>query len=241
MSYAEKLLSFILSIFCLLVSLLYWYFCFGLVFAFGAGVPLFAHAVDWGFFQDGRSSYFLKKNKKYGKLSFSSYTDTVQNNIYDDNGNKVGSYETKGETHSGYTEDNREFLARYPLFIIYMLLFPIHRVLALFASFLSLFTNRFYVSVEAPTDYSHIKYYRSLHSLFNIVAERSVKRQNKIIEKQKEKERRKENLLKAKEEKKFENEQRKKEQYKTVDQYLGVFIKILGVIGVIIALYFILR
>ncbi len=62
-----------------------------------------------------------------------------------------------------------------------------------------------------------------------------------MIKKHKEKERKKNNLLKTKLENKLANEKKKKEQLKTADKYLGILIKILGIIGVIIAIYFILR
>ena len=242
MSYSKKLGTFILTILCFPFSFICWYICAAFIVLFGAGFPMFAGImVNMEFFQDGRSSYFLKGNQEYGSSSYYSYTDTVKKDIYDDNGYKVGSYETSGKTHSGWVEDDREYLARYPLFIIYMLIFPIHKALTLLATFLSLFTNRFYVSVKAPTDYNHIKYYRALHCFFNIVAERSVKKQNEMIKRQKEKERKKDNLLKAKQEKKLENEKKKKEQPKTADKYLGILIKFLGIIGVIIVLYFILK
>ena len=215
MSYSKKLGTFILTILCFPFSLIYWYICAAFVILFGVGFIMFAGSiVNMHFFQDGRSSYFLKRNKEYGTSSYYSYTDTVKKDIYDDNGYKIGSYETNGKTHSGWAEDDRKYLARYPLFIIYMIIFPIHKVFALLASFLSLFTNRFYVSVQAPTDYNHIKYYRTLHCFFNIVAERSVKKQNEMIKRQEEKERKKYTLLKAKEEKKLVNAKKKKNNLK---------------------------
>ncbi len=239
MNYTKKLGTFILTVLCFPISCICWWICLILAFV-GVGFYLFsiwASAV----FQDGRSSYFFKSNKNYGTSSYYSYTDKVQKDIYDDNGYKIGSYETNGETHSGWTEDTRNYVARYPLFIIYMLLFPIHKILALVASFLSLFTTRFYVSVEAPKDYNHIKYNRTLHCFFNVVAERSVNKQKEIIERQQEKQRKKNNILNAKKEKQLANENKKKEQLKTADKYLGILIKVLGIIGVIIALYFILK
>ncbi len=238
MSYTKKLGTFMLAVLCFPLSCIFWLFCvaFSLL---GVGFILLSYYASDA--QDGRSSYFLKRNKKYGTSSYYSYTDKVQNNIYDDNGYKVGSYETNGETHSFSVEDARKYVARYPLFIIYMLLLPIHKLLALIASFLSLFTNRFYVSVKAPTDYNHIKYHRALHCFFNVVAERNVKKQNEMIKRQQEKQTKKNNILKAKKEKKLANENKEKEQLKTADKYLGILIKVLGIIGVLIALYFILK
>ncbi len=242
MSYSKKLGTFMLTILCFPFSFICWYICAAFVILFGVGFLMFAGIiVNFDLFQDGRSSYFLKNNKEYGSSSYYSYTDTVKKDIYDDNGYKVGSYETNGKTHSGWAKDDRKYLARYPLFMIYMIIFPIHKILALVASFLSLFTSCFYVSVKAPADYNHIKYNRSLHCFFNIVVERSVKKQKEVIKRQKEKERKKDNTLKSKKEKKLINEKKKKEQLRTADKYLGILIKFLGIIGVILALYFILK
>ncbi len=176
MGYSKKLGTFILTVLCFPFSFICWYICAAFIILFGAGFPMFSAIMEnFNFFQDGRSSYFLKSNDDYGTSSYYSYTDKVNKDIYDDNGYKVGSYETNGETHSGWVEDDRKYLARYPLFMIYMIIFPIHKVLALVASFLSLFTSRFFVSVKAPADYNHIKYNRTLHCFFNIVVERSEK------------------------------------------------------------------
>ena len=239
MSNFKKLKKYLLTLLCFPFSLVFWYISCALLLVW-VGYPFFCFGmVD--LFQDGRSSYFIKKNPKYGSLSYYSYTDKVKNNIYDNDGNRVGSYETEGATHSGWTEDRREYVAKFPLVLIYMIIFPIHKTCVLLASFLALFSKSFYVSAKAPDDYSHIKYNRALHCFFNVVVERSDKAKDRIEKKLANNKIIKEKKLQDKKLRKMMKEERKKERLKSADNILGVVLKVLGLIGIAIALYFILK
>lgn len=246
MSNFKKLKKFLLTLLCFPFSLVFWYLSCAFLLVYVGYFIFCAAVVD--VFQDGRSSYFIKKNPKYGSLSYYSYTDKVKNNIYDKDGNRVGSYETKGATHSGWTADRREYVAKFPLALIYMIVFPIHKTCVLLASFLALFSKSFYVSAKAPDDYSHIKYNRALHCFFNVVVERSDKAKDRIEKKlannkiTKEKKLQDKKVRKMmKEERKMMGEESKKERLKSADNILGVVFKVLGLIGIAIALYFILK
>ncbi len=195
------------------------------------------------FFQDERSSYFHKPNSHYGVSSYYSYTDKVSHDIFDTDGNKIGSYETDGATHSGWSTDECKYALRWPVLLvpIYMIIFPVLQCLRLIASFLSLFTSRFYVSREAPKDYNHIKYHRALHCFFHIVAERSPYKQKELEKRIKEKKATKEQHLEAKRQKKLAFSEKLPELFNSADKCLGFIMKVLGIIGVLIVLYFIIK
>ena len=237
MSYFNRLKTFLLTLILIPFSAFVWWISMGTMIVSGGYFIFYFLIVHMNCFQDGKSSYFLKPNSEYGSWSCYSYTDKVENDIFDNNGKKVGSYQSNGKTHSGWSEDDRKYTPRPLLFIIYIFIFPILKLCSLIASFLALFTNRFYVSVKAPDDYSHEKYSRALHCLINVVVERSENGREKYIQKRMNKEEK----LRIKQEQKLIKKEKREENKKTADKILGIALKILGLIIVVIVIYFITR
>ena len=125
-------------------------------------------------------SLLYKINKNYDRTSYHSYTP--KHTIYDNSGNKVGTFEKSGEVEYYETTDERKYVPRYFLIILYMLYFPLSRVLAIIISFAAIFTNKFYVSANIPEDVDKnpYKYRRGLYTLFNIISERSPEEIKKV-------------------------------------------------------------
>ncbi len=235
MSYFNRLKTFLLTLICFPLSFLAWSTSTSLLILIIQYLCNENHGTVC--FQDPKSSYFFKPNSEYGTSTPYSYTKKIQNDIYDNAGRKVGTYESDGPTYQGWEEDDRQYVIKMPLYLVYMFAFPFLKIGALIASFLALFTSRFYVSVKAPDDYSHEKYNRALHCLFNIVVERSEKGREKFIQKKKIKEEK----LRIKQDKKEKRKEKRKEQVKIADKILGIVLKILGLVGILIALYFIVK
>ena len=167
----KKISQFLSELFKILF-LLPWYLCFGFSFV-AVGLMFFALMVEWWLNLPPLSLLF-KENENYGDICSGSYTKRETKNIYDVKGNKVGSYEGKGEVVSYEYTDNQKYKPRYFWMYLYMLYFPFQRIFMIFISFIAIFTNKFYISVKIPADCeTPHKYNRVLYTLFNVIYERS--------------------------------------------------------------------
>ena len=176
MSLTKRIGRVFIEILFLPIHLLVWYF--SLAFA-----VLFVGMKWFSFYISGEGpgvevnvppmSLLFKTNKNYGSVSVHSYTPTTSSSIFNNAGVKVGTITTKGETETWLDTDDRDYVPRYLLVLLYMLYFPINRIFVILLSIIAIFTDKFYVSGKIPDDYDPSKYSRALYTWFNIIYERN--------------------------------------------------------------------
>lgn len=147
-----------------------------------------------------KDSYtFLTANPSFGMEYTTTWTETKEHNIYNNSGQKIGSYETK-EEKSGVSEDYCKYSFAYRWrAILYWFLYPILRVISLVLSIIalpiSLFTDRFYVQIASPEDYDDVTYSQPLHCWLDVVYKRRIYSREEYV---RAKERKKQLRLEAK-------------------------------------------
>ena len=220
---SSQFLSEILKIFWLIP----WYLCLGLSVVW---LGLWAFSEIMMDLNPPPLSLLFKKNKKYGHTKFSTYTKTEPTDVLDTNGCKVGSLESKGETVTYEEEDNRKYVPRYVCLFFYMLYFPLSRIIAIFVSFVALFTDKFYVSTKIPDDYKEhpYKYKQGLFTFFNIISARTPEEERKY-----KKEVERENA-------RIEKEQKKYAKFKEDNKEIFILLRKFAIITAIVILVLII-
>ena len=118
----------------------------------------------------------MKSNLECGCTSTSYYTKNVEiGTITNSYGAKIGSI-TAEETGEYESTDYRRWVFVSPqAAIIYVLIYPFIRIVAFIFSILALFTNKFYVQISQPEDYSKSRYNEFLLCYFDVVYKRNGK------------------------------------------------------------------
>lgn len=156
------------------------------ILCFGIGF-LMIHGIV-GKIKDVKKESFiiLEDNYNYGiETEYYTYTtkEKVAHDIYDNYGSKIGSYETIEDVeHAGggdLFETKYKFIS-WKVAIKYVFLYPFLRIISLFLSILALFTNKFYIQISSPNDYSAERYSQFAHCYFDIVYRRSDKQIEKL-------------------------------------------------------------
>lgn len=146
--------------------------------------PPFTMIVFWGFnaflgmIADEKNGHFriMERNKNYGSTTTNYVTRDIKvASIKNSYGSEIGSI-TRKETEIYDSEDDRRWVCTknsHP--VLYIIFYPIIRVVSLFFAVLAFFTDKFYVKFSAPDDFNEEDYNGFLFSYFDVVYRRTAK------------------------------------------------------------------
>ena len=147
------------------------------ILCFGLGL-LMIYLVMTQIYEHKGSSIYPFFEPSYGGVELKERKVTKEHDIKDKYGVKIGSYETE-ETEEYYSGSMFSYSRNAPIwkFGLYILCYPFLRIVSFVASFIALFTDKFYVQITTPDDYNvhPEKYSRFLLCYFDIVCERDEK------------------------------------------------------------------
>ena len=114
------------------------------------------------------------KNPAYKYYLFFKDTVAVETgSIYSNYGRKIGSVVEKRLCTNKIKDIRKYMFTSRKVALLYVLMYPILRIISFLFSIIALFTDTFYVQISAPKDYDKRKYNEFLLCYFDVVYKRS--------------------------------------------------------------------